>query len=245
LATVRCAAADRLVDPMYVRMSPGQLSQTLVENESNVDGMCETVRRAVFQGHGEEAYEDLSRMAAAHPANTCIQQGMYFIETVAEGKFAPWFGSRIEGLPFDTIDNVRSQRLGAILKADPKPWLALIIDGQERFTSLSDYDRGLYEIKTAVRYAPNSAFAHAMLGFVLASPHTPVTDLVASANEERKAYGLDPTLTMAAMCLFDFNVGEHGSHTEAMQWKAVVISLNPAGEAGLDPLTKQFFDKFR
>jgi hypothetical protein len=236
-------AADNNIDPVYIKLSQDQLGRDVFKELNDLDALQKTLRRAIYQGEGAIAYEDMTETLAEHPGNTCMEQGMYFVETVASGKYMPMFGSRIKGIP-ETVDFQRPQQLAAILKADPKPWLALLIDGQEQFCIFRNFDKGITELQEAVKDAPSSAYAHVLYGWVLAGPHTPYTDSKKAAAEEETAFALDPRCELAAMALFDLNIGALNDRSEALKWKAVVISLTPGGESGLDPITRKLLDRY-
>ena len=94
--------------------------------------------------------------------------------------------------------------------------------------------QGYTDVVSAVRMAPNSAFAHDVLSTVYGAPDTPYTDFAKSAAEDHTALRLDPRFSEAAMGLFDLYAGVLNDHAEALKWKAVVLSLVPS-EAALSP----------
>ena len=237
-----CGARGTVIDPVYVQIPRGEIRHAIVSNEHDLAGMLLVLRRCCRQGDGGVAHQSLSEVAAHDPTNTCVLQGMYMLETIAAGFY--WINGGLRVTDISAADvNDRVDRFAKILASDPKPWLALIIRGQGEF-GFGQYVQGYTDVVSAVRMAPNSAFAHDVLSMVYGAPYTPYTDFAKSAAEDHTALRLDPRFSEAAMGLFDLYAGVLNDHAEALKWKAVVLSLVPS-EAALSPGARTILSRYK
>ncbi len=241
LTFVKSCSAE--LDPIFSPISAYELKTQIVANDRDPSKIVSVLNRAFRQNQSDAAYEILLAETKRDPSNMVAKEAFCL---VWNDQRARYLFHQVGGGSAKIVSSDRDlyhQYLAEAYAKDPKPWLALWVDGLYEFFSESRLTSGLLKLERAEKIAPDVSYTHLALGDVYDYYKLPNSSPSRALAEALMAHKIDPTSIFAANELFRIYAFELKDHNEALRWKRIAISLAPSF-GSLGPMAQRTFSNY-